>query len=847
MSKICNSEQLIDRADDLVSHNGMQRVFVTLDKIATPAAFATLEVEFYNAVALADIITDITTATKQTSDIFSIEGGTRILGDADTNKGVVRVTEVQAVVGEDKIQLRLEPVGDYSTYKLKLIDSSYAFDPLFSSIEFKFRPGCFNTNCAPLSDYKVANDEPVIDYLAKDFHSFKHLLINAMRARVPNWQPTSEADLDQVIIDLIAADADELSDYQDRVMNEAYLGRARKRVSLSRYGRLMDYHIHQGNQASSWVVLLVNAGFTLDRSLGVWTGHDWRADDAVIFASQHDSDHTQNCFPEINELKLYTWGNAITALDAGSSEADVHNGVSGMTELQANRLRDIFRSDDIQYLLIEQKLNPDTGTPNGVDKTARQVLQLLDADAAADSVEDPVAGEWFVRIYWRESDQLKRCYRFVAQIPNMPAEDGISKFHGNLIRVTHGRPHITHYVTEGEPLGTNDDTQFESIEFKHYEKIINGQLLRSKNDSDAEQLPVFARIPHRFLAYQNTSPGGEERTQAALQVDVSGFTGMWDEQSDLIESEPDDSHFIVETDELERSTIYFGNNVNGRALPDDAEIICAYQIGKGMDGNIGADTLLGFDNSASGFPAINQIWNPLDITDGRAPELRDEIIRRVPEAYRARQLRAITLADYVKRAEELEAVSHAHARYAWTGSWRTVRVSIDLKAGYSWDEEKLTIKAYLDAVRLMGEDLELRDASFVSLDIFLRLCAHSDYWPEDLVHELSTEFSETYTVDGRTGFFHPDLWTFGQTIHASQVIGRALSVPGIERVLLLSMRRWHSVTGPSTHVVQLNPADLSSIEVNSIEVEPYEIIRVASDPNHLEKGRIQFVIEGGRK
>ena len=845
MSKIFNTEQLADRAADLSLHNGMERVFVTLDDIASPPAFAWLDIEFYNDISLLTIVNDITALTRQASDVFGIEGGTRVLGDA--NGGIIRVTGVSALAATNVLRLKVAPVGDYSTYRLNMIDSSYAFDPLFAGIDFKFRPGCFNTNCAPLSSNEAANDEPVIEYLAKDFHSFKHVLINAMRDRVPDWESTSEADLDQVIIDLIAADADELSDYQDRVMNEAYLGRARKRISLARYARLMDYHIHHGNQSSSWLTLQVNVDFTLDKSLGVWTGHDWKNENAVIFASQHDNDHSQDCFVELNELKLYTWGNAVSALEAGAFEADVHNGNSGMNQVQADSLRDILRSEAIQYLLIEQKLNPDTGTPNGVDKSARQVIRLLDADAAAESVEDPVAGEWFVRIHWRESDRLERRYCFVAQCPDVPIEDGISKFHGNLIRVTHGRPHITHFLPEAEPLGTNDDTRFEKIEFLHYEKTANRQLLRSKDEHSVEQLPVLASIPHRFLAYQNTVPGGEHRTQAALKVEVSGFTGTWDEQSDLIESEADDTHFVVETDELERSFVYLGNNINGRALPEGAQITCSYQTGRGVDGNIGADTLTGFDNSASGFPAINRLWNPLDITDGCAPELRDEIIRRVPEAYRARQLRAITLEDYVKRAEELKVVSHAHARYAWAGSWRTVRVSIDLKSAYNWDEEKASIKAYLDAVRLIGEDLEVREACFVSLDISLRLCAHSDFWPEDLAHELAAEFSEAYTTDGEPGFFHPDLWTFGQTLHASQLIGRALAVTGIERVLLVSMRRWYSVTGPSTDVVLINPADLPSNEVNSIEVEACEIIRVASDPNHLERGRIQFVIEGGRR
>jgi hypothetical protein len=37
----------------------------------------------------------------------------------------------------------------------------------------------------------------------------------------------------------------------------------------------------------------------------------------------------------------------------------------------------------------------------------------------------------------------------------------------------------------------------------------------------------------------------------------------------------------------------------------------------------------------------------------------------------------VTLADYAARAEEMAGVAHARADYAWTGSWRTVRVAID--------------------------------------------------------------------------------------------------------------------------------------------------------------------------
>jgi hypothetical protein len=63
------------------------------------------------------------------------------------------------------------------------------------------------------------------------------------------------------------------------------------------------------------------------------------------------------------------------------------------------------------------------------------------------------------------------------------------------------------------------------------------------------------------------------------------------------------------------------------------------------------------------------------------------------------------------------------------------------------------------------------------------LCAKPDFWKEDVEFVLNQEFSAGLTPDGRMGFFHPDLWTFGQPLYASQIIGRALKVQGVEHAV----------------------------------------------------------------
>ena len=165
---------------------------------------------------------------------------------------------------------------------------------------------------------------------------------------------------------------------------------------------------------------------------------------------------------------------------------------------------------------------------------------------------------------------------------------------------------------------------------------------------------------------------------------------------------------MVETDENGESLIRFGNGTNGKLLPEHARVSCEFQYGAGLAGNVGLDKIVRFDagtlNTTPLGGDFTRCWNPLDVTDGRAPEPAAEIVRRVPEAYRARQLRAVTLQDYVNRAQQVPGVSRAAASYAWTGSWRTVRVTIDPVGGTELEDSlRRDVARYLEAVRLIGK------------------------------------------------------------------------------------------------------------------------------------------------
>lgn len=861
---VLHAERLAQRAEQLdgLGANGIRLGYISLEPVAKPS-FAWLDLEFLNDHGL---------AAPPPPEAFEVSGGLR------PTPTPVRVLAVLADPGGNPrgLRLRLAPVGDYSSYTLSTRASGLPppadalaelMDPLFNRLPFKFRPGCFNLSCAPpASGARPAADAPVVDTLARDYDSFRHLMMSAMAARVPGWAPSSEADLDQVLIDLIAARGDELADAHDRVMAERALGTARKRVSLARHARLVDYHLHQGQQASTTLAAQIGAALLDLPALpappgaarpvwAVYSGPAWQSPEAQIFAPLSTGPRwRRRFFAELNELRLYTWGDTVSALPKGATCADLSIGAA-TSKSSAERLRDLLLGQaaeqtgapadvdaSVDRLLLEEVLNPQTGTPNGRRLAQRQLLRLLPGPGRAQVLQDPVSQAWFCRVHLRPEDGLRENFCFIADCGPVSKTE-LSLFYGNLVEMGHGRPRLATLLPPGTPLAAADASSLLASQQAHWQPLSRPLGAGHVPAGTRALLPRDPSIEP--LAYRACVPGGEQAPRSSLRVEVDGT--RWDERIDLIASDGSEEHFQVETDELGQSQLRFGDGINGAPLPAGARVLCQYQSGEPLRGNVGADTLL---SSSLPLGPGGRIWNPFDVVNGLAPESREQLLRRAPEAYRQRQRRAITLADYVAEAERLPGVSRANARYAWCGSWRVVQLVIDpVGGGQPGPALVAELHAALDALRLIGDDIELRPAALVPLDIRLVLCAQPGYWVEDLRAELLSEFSSGWTPDGRRGFFHPEAWTFGQDLHASQLIGRALAVQGIGRALRLSLRRFnHGGSGGALSTLELDPSlPLPPGAPAVLPIGPFEILVVANDPDMLERGRIAFELQGGRR
>ena len=176
--------------------------------------------------------------------------------------GRIRDPQVTGVTWTgDVLSVDVAAPGDFSIYTLRLVANAgvgappAGIDPALAQIDFRFKVDCpSDFDCKPPTtacpSLRVA---PVIDYLARDYTSFRRLMLDRLAALMPNWRERNPADLWVTLAEAVAFRGDELSYYQDAVATEAYLGTARQRVSVRRHTRLLDYAFHDGCNARVWI------------------------------------------------------------------------------------------------------------------------------------------------------------------------------------------------------------------------------------------------------------------------------------------------------------------------------------------------------------------------------------------------------------------------------------------------------------------------------------------------------------------------------------------------------------------------------------------------------------------
>ena len=748
---------------------------------------------------------------------------------------------------EHWIVLRCEEQGDFSTYTLRLVSSGdlplAGWDRVLSRVDFSFKVECPSAfDCATEEEETPpSSTPPYIDYLARDFSSFRRLMLDRLSIILPDWKETSTADLGHVLIDLVAYAADHLSYYQDAVATEAYLSTARRRISVRRHARLLDYRMHEGCNARAWVHLTVADGQELVGSAtspALPAGTPvltWLSDAPVLSAATYTAglDRSPVVFETVaarttltwaqNAITVHTWGEDACCLDAGETSATLVVPDGGDLRLEVG-----------DALVFEEVRSPDTGALADADRAHRAIVRLTEVGAP---IWDPVVGVWVVDVAWGEEDALPTGF-CLDTVTDASGDSGpVTLARSNLVLVDHGRTidsdqEEAEDPSHGGPLLAGEALVPEQVhtDGRRYRPRLKqtGLTWRARIDLSASSAGLLAQDPR-------------EAVPALTLSDSRGTT--WSPVPDLLGSDDFAPDVVVEMESDRRAWLRFGDGEYGRAPTVASTFRATYRVGNGAAGNVGADALVHLVSDTLG-GAITGVRNPIPATGGTDPESLDAVRLYAPVAFREQQ-RAVTLADWVAITEKHPDVQRAAATLRWTGSWHTVFLTVDRKGGLPIDPTfEDALLTWLEPYRLAGYDLEINAPKPVSLDIALSVCVAPGYYRANVEQALLRVFSAGLLSDGTRGFFHPDNFTFGQPVYLSAFVAAAMTVPGVAWVDTTPNL---GVTGTTFvhRFARMHEPDHGELQRGYIAIESLECARLDSDPNRPENGRLTFSMRGG--
>ncbi|HZR27431.1 MAG TPA: hypothetical protein VFA71_01520 [Terriglobales bacterium] len=787
---------------------------------------------------------------------ITISGGTRIVG----------IKPVSCTRQPDgSLTIVVDDAGDFSIYTLSI--DIPGLDRQLRQVEFSFMASCpSDFDCRQVTVCPPPElQEPLLDYEAKDYASFRRLMLDLLPQLNPNAIERNPSDLGIALIELLAYTGDRLSYFQDAVVNEAYLATVRQRISARRLAKLIDYKMHDGRNAWTYVHIGVNAPLNLDQGSKVVsrissplrgdaaapgavidgnkiTADLLKTDPALSGAVVFETSHPQRLDPKNNQIVIHTWGNDECCLAAGSTEAFLYT-------IMPDQTADIPVLKKGDFLLFEEVEGSLSGLAADASPAHRQVVQI-DQDPAIDS--DPLFSNLTVngipqpllplqtplpllRVHWRLQDALVRPICISTRPLNMALLRNVTIARGNIVLADHG-------LTTSETIASPAAMPSAADNANNFRlPLSDGPLTMQEEPAQVNYDPATLRL----LTARKDLTGNARTAKPAVALSIDFPTGseLWVPVNDLLESSTFDQHFVVEVNNNNQALLRFGDDEYGRSIFGALKFHAVYRIGNGTIGNVGSEGLAHLALN----PVVNVVTtvrNPLAAGGGVEPETIEQVRQWAPQAFRVEKFRAVTEADYADIARKLPQVQSAVASFRWTGSWYTVFVGIQPSSTTDLvlkpngvmlltDTLRETVFEFLTSYRMTGYDLEIRAPEFLPLEIDLSICTAPGYFRGDVEQGVLMALSSRILPDGSRGFFYPGNWVFGQSLYLSQLYAAVEAVQGVDSLEV-------------TVFSQFGRPDNGELAKGVIAAGPWQIIQLDNDPNFMEHGVLKLTMLGGK-
>ena len=747
------------------------------------------------------------------------------------------------------LEITVQEPGDFSLHRLYINDARV--DPFFNDTEFSFKQGCPSVfdcrdDCMPEAIESI--DYPV-DYLARDFWSFRRALLDFAAERYPGWSEPLEADEAVMLMEIMASLGDDFAYTQDRYAREATLPTATQRRSRSSLARLVDYLPDPGLAAETELAVRVRAGVggdTCEVSARAWALPEGRA--PIPFSATAQVWHHEAW----NEIPLHCPDSDVTCLPRGATEAYLLTSAPSVAQLPPGSPLSPQEFWQGRRMILSSKPTDPAEPERAFAVTIESVEPTTDSLAPTPGVATPVAKiTWASPTPWplplAETSALLNIVTVIA------GEEVIERFRvgANSTAVTR-HPGLT--TTElGQLLALPRTVEREGP----YEEDRGGRgrMLRfGLRGSEERGLGWFKPANARGLSniavrapilelgevlppLYGPDPGGATwtftRDIATADLDSTEFTleeGMWRKVVTYQTPTSGDIEFHDYAGD-EGWTIRFGDGAFGRPPEDGTVLEARYFTAPGSAANLSPDSVTHLSAPINAPPGLlfdyaEAVTNPLQIASGTDEETPENIRINAPEAYRALPLRAVRPEDFSDILERIDWVQRANATVRWTGSWATYFIAADPLGGFALtNAQRSQLDDEIDCIRQATRDARAADPDYVDIDMQVEICASADSYPGEVAERVTQALAAP-------GFFAPDNFSFGQSLSRSGLEAAIQCVPGVRGVETIRLRErtkldWHEFAEPE------------------LAIEPWQIVRLQNDPKYPGRGSLSVTAHGG--
>lgn len=629
--------------------------------------------------------------------------------------------------------------------------------------------------------------KPSIDYMAKDYASFRQLMLDRLAATLPGWEERHAPDLGIALIEVLAYATDYLSYYQDAVATEAYLGTARQRISIKRHARLLDYHLHEGCNARVWVQCQVAGGgpatldlnkvsFVATAGPGVAQVAWLRMNDLQalpqssyelfkpMLPNPRDRGRGVAVFhPAFNEM-------GVSPLKAGATEADITLTAAGTRDWKAV-LKTLHEGS---VLLLCQ--NTGGGKPG--------IIQHQVCLSGTPELVRHDQGTAIVHIAWHADDAIPEYVKGCVQLRAL----------GNIVLADHGRETT----------------------------VVAGLAAWQGSAGPLPQQGLTFHAPLAAGACSAAAMAAQDPRDAVPAIALRTNGEQWKAKRDLFNSFSADRHFCAELDDSGRAWIRFGDGEGvGERPPDETKFDATYRIGNGEAGNVAPHAIkLILPDEGYSSPDLDRIsvTNPFAAFGGTSPESINAARLLAPGDMRVHQRRAIAVKDYVDFARSVGGISDATASIVQEGARRIVRLAIvpaitDVNQSVQERLKTLRPRVYerLEPLRRINHEVTIVGPVLVPLYLKVQVALQPSYLSGTIKEQVTRQLIGSDDGTAEQPLLDSRKMEFGRTIHWSEVVSRIHAIPGVAGVTQVEFRRLNA------------PAQDPGVTVDAVKLAPEEI------------------------